>query len=1270
MKGKGKSTDAPKGGKTTKRAKVERPTETAKGKTQGNKKRKQGKARKGKEPSSNESDESDVYFYKDLQRWKNNVKVPIWLKKPKDKESLNEFYKNVIKKLLRVKNKIRAYQIEEAYLIDCLRKCLMDLNLNSIRSLDCENYEMVRRLCAGGCSAFSKSDGKNGEKEEDEEDEGKCYKRTKEEADPGDSQKDSLHEPTLKDDSYVDHTTHTRVNCATDKVTPPTGENVNSLVESLKNALSVEQGDQKKDLMRHVFNKVIIPGAFFENNNFCPIFMNLLKLDIYNACCVSGAEMGPKLMSLIQLLNNFDEGVKDAAGKGAEREGVPSGSSVGTQKGDSQQGDAQLRSSPHNEGDNSYREDRLFFQSQTSLFKLSQYCIEKGVVANQQVASFDTIYIYSEKEPQSADSQSQRDSHKGKHKKKLRPLGNLKYSLDTTKKENESLHFINERRAILENDSTRRGLSQCGGSHEEGAALANESVESVKAKESSCGGEVLEILSHSDEKEELQDGEIAPVEEEAIHGGKEAISIEGSAHETEQSFDSAVSSVKGISKFDCGGSHPKCRSTEGAKEDPLNYLQNDWPEFDEGGSAAGRGGLEEGSSLRGGDTKGGEAPREEAPREEASRKATPPTGAEICRLYKESEPGRGNQIDESPLQVAQPSSHSNERSTKLCKRKLPQSDHSSADERQSVQFDTFELFMVNGKIKKKKKQHISNEFEHVPIEVRNSLGKWHDSRCSDFTGAHVRAQLEGSDVERGSSPPDGEIFANRGSSPPDGESFSNRNAHITPSIEKNPPSARPPSGHSQTCQDSDTSVIIQMIHYNRKEDSGSDGGGVNLVEKLPPSAARPKCGAAVSSDLAEEMEGDPYGDADKAKDKDPRSVVGRFSDDASASCVVNVNDYWKGDGAECLPPRVAPHSEVIVLEDDDEEGGADNGVIGGVSGMGSVKGSGMESVKGNVMESVQGNHDSARNCEGAPQTEERTPWVNLPRRDEATAGISIEQPKIRETERRKELSILNLDINKTSNVVLEGLMEFFGLKSKRLSRKILIAELTRIQSYLNEQYGQMAREYHPPMAMQKEHPKLGKGKAVEGGYQTESSLPHRDRAEGGEKSRMCTTGGSATVRDSMGVPLGDVHAEVHPFFEHEEWFDGAPVGGGSADRVGATRGISNQVSTTQGGSNQVDATRRTPPPLNDEEAKSQEDYLNRMKKKIKQMELKSLFERIDEAIGVNEVLHDHIKRDRQIEYSLLKRYLVDCKLSVNREIVMTYCREKHIQVVPKKKAKV
>ncbi|KJP88018.1 hypothetical protein AK88_02293 [Plasmodium fragile] len=1231
MKGKGKSTDAPKGGKATKSTKAKRPTRTTKGKAQNSKKGKQGNLQNIKQPCS---DESDVYFYNDLQRWtKTNVKVPIWLKKPKDIESTNEFYKNVIKKLLRVKNKIRAYQIEEAYLIDCLRKCLMDLNLNSIRSLDYVNYEMLKKLCEGDYSAFFK----NGENNKEED---KCLQLTKEQDGTRDSQKDLVHEPILKDGNCEDQTTHNSVDCPTGKVTPLPGEDIKCLIESLKNALSVEKSEKEKDIMKHVFNKVIIPGAFFENNNFCPIFMNLLKLDIYNSCCLSGTELGPKLTSLIELLNNFDEGMADGSNTGEKQEGVPSASNAGTQHGDAKPGGAHNNESE----ENSYKEDRLFFKSQTSLFKLSQYCIEKGIVDNHQVASFDTIYIYSGKESQHGGNQSPFDKHKYKNKKKkLFSHGNLKYSLDITKKKNESLHFINEQKDILESNSTRRSINHphVERHYDKNATpvreengweglVANESVACVKAKESPHGRELLPFLSHFDEKEELPSGGIATAE-------KEAISVVASVNETEQSFVSAVS------KFDCEGSHSnKCRTIEGCKEDPHNYLHNDWLQFDEGGNVVARAGLDE-EFLHGSNTNKCETPR----------KVSPPTGRERFRLYKENEQETGDQGVDLPLQVCQEDCQYTDSNTMIRKRKLHQTDHSSQDKTQPFQYNTFELYMDNGQIKKNKRLDSINEFEDVPIEVNNCVEKSHDSRCSDVAGTQVRFLLEGSEVGCGRGTDEGS-FTNKGSNPLDWDELLNRNDHVTSSIGSNLPSAFPSSGYSQAYQDSDTSVIIERINYDRKKGSDSDGAiseGVNAMKKLlPRSTTRPKCSAAAVCDFSTEKKGHI-----NEEDKNLISIIDRFCDDSNLSGVIDVHDYLKSSLAShsevASYPVAASHSEVIILEDNDEVGDEDK--------------------RGE--KSAKDMHDRAGRKWGEednpPQMEKCTPWRNPPGRDEADTSIAAATPKTtKEREGKKELSILNIDIEKMNNVVLEGLLDFFGMKANTLSRKKQITELAKIQSYLNEQYENMLKECNTPSGVQKDNNKLRKGTSVEGDCQTENGTCsyHHDGGKGDE-GRMCANGGSSSssgggVSNSMSAQVGDGHTEAQCFFLNEEWFDGALVGEGKS---------TDQASTTQMISNEVGTTHRSPPhPLNDDQAKSQEDYLNRMKKKIKQMELKSLFERIDEAIGVNEVLHDHIKRDKQIEYSLLKQYLVDCKLSVNREIVMSYCKDKDIQVVMKKRAKV
>lgn len=85
--------------------KSKKKSETVKKKNKSNSdsKKKENDVKNLKSTPQCSSDESDVYFYNDIQRWKNTIKVPIWLKKPKDRESLDEFYKNIIKKIIKSK---------------------------------------------------------------------------------------------------------------------------------------------------------------------------------------------------------------------------------------------------------------------------------------------------------------------------------------------------------------------------------------------------------------------------------------------------------------------------------------------------------------------------------------------------------------------------------------------------------------------------------------------------------------------------------------------------------------------------------------------------------------------------------------------------------------------------------------------------------------------------------------------------------------------------------------------------------------------------------------------------------------------------------------------------------------------------------------------------------------------------------------------------------------------------------------------------------------
>lgn len=42
-------------------------------------------------------------------------------------------------------------------------------------------------------------------------------------------------------------------------------------------------------------------------------------------------------------------------------------------------------------------------------------------------------------------------------------------------------------------------------------------------------------------------------------------------------------------------------------------------------------------------------------------------------------------------------------------------------------------------------------------------------------------------------------------------------------------------------------------------------------------------------------------------------------------------------------------------------------------------------------------------------------------------------------------------------------------------------------------------------------------------------------------------------------------------------------------------------------------------------------------------------------------------KKKKVEYSIFKKHLVDCKLNVNKEIIMSYSKDKNIEIISKKK---
>lgn len=520
--------------------KSKKKSETVKKKNKSNSdsKKKENDVKNLKSTPQCSSDESDVYFYNDIQRWKNTIKVPIWLKKPKDRESLDEFYKNIIKKLLRVKNKIRAYKIQEAYLLDCLQKCMIDLNLNSVMStenINCEIYKNLlynfkdktnienahkenndeiknknipnknnhvllkpERNFISGIDNTMYSDNNNNNREDgnnsgssntindstntinestntinestntinESNDTLNSSNKTKScnnnnnnnifvsnsisncsevnknytsssfySVNNYDTKDEEENFINTKKDNIKDNHTNTCLKCLKE-------EKMRDMVEHIKNSLFKEEEKRKKSVMDDVFNKVIIPGGFFENNNFCPIFLKLLKIDIYNTCYTVDTKVNSKLMNLFNVLNNFNENNKIDKNKNVDKEK-----------------DEFLNTKC--KSPNKYKsniDDIFFFKEQSSLYKLSQYCIEKQVIKNNEVTSFDTVYIYNEKKVD--DKEHIHDENKKNSSDDYKNNTKFKYVLDDVQKDNPSLHYINDKKDIINNDKCNNDESQ------------------------------------------------------------------------------------------------------------------------------------------------------------------------------------------------------------------------------------------------------------------------------------------------------------------------------------------------------------------------------------------------------------------------------------------------------------------------------------------------------------------------------------------------------------------------------------------------------------------------------------------------------------------------------------------------------------------------------------------------------------------------------------------------------------------------------------------
>ncbi|GAW83623.1 hypothetical protein, conserved [Plasmodium gonderi] len=1327
--------------------------QSAKSKTRSNKKRKLEKQRKRIDISS---DESDIYFYNDLQRWKNNVKVPIWLKKPKDKESLGEFYKNVIRKLLRVKNKIRAYKIQESYLIDCLQKCMIDLNSNSTRPLDFMNCEFFNKLLSrNSVSAFSKNDENSLEKDKcftksnnnneehlshnywthtckennvksiQHQSDGCCTQcdeilygrnemycqekqdKVKVKGSPSNTNKRCSHSVEsntdnsnnsdnnkkdkndthiCKDDNYLMKSIETNVKDSAEEINKNilTEEETKCLIERLKNAICMEEKNKKKDLMKHLFSKVIIPGAFFENNNFCPIFMNLLKLDIYNTCRKNDIKVDSKLMNLIKFMNNLNENSLEEIKKGEKRKG-----------------DDEVLTYQTESENNAYSEDHHFFKSQTSLFKLSQYCIEKGIIINKEVVSFDTVYIYTGKETCRDTYASECADQKYKHKKKK--LGTneyLKYSLDISKKKNDSLHFIDEKQVILNNEMNQ--LNTCNnvdsyekqfnhtrmeGKHEnvntyveEGNKnenfLSKDSEPHVKSKKYADSVEVYNVSNYSDEKEKSQYDKI-------YSGNGNFVLSEGgrSGNEKKESSSSSMSSSMAIIKSIDGRSQLKCHTTVDNKKDELKDLKKELNEKKHFLELPGE------ENLKRNDDIGEKLLNSENVIFFKTGSVKGATSEDGYTLYKQNEVEQVEKCDNLNLAQSEFGDCMNRENTKLCKRKVQESGDTNS-EIQSCQFNTFEDFLENPKSVKKKKVHnnnnnnSNNEFESLRSEERDSIGKYHDN-CSDYAGCDVKDSLGYHDDKRKNELNHLEDYTceekipNQYYSYIDDMNSSNQNTEEISLKNVNSCSVHSSSERPQRSHDSDSniSVIIEKIDFDINKQYTSDEKGFHNVDMKLLSTRHNN--NTVFMNFQEERK-----KRTNMENEDMKSATRGFCDNANIGSVIVMKEHVNCVNTKCLPKDIF-NSEVIILEDEDEidgvdvgaevgdaeaevgdaeaevgdagaevgnvgaevgDAGAEVGNVGAEVGDAGAEVGNVGAEVGDVGTDVRAEY--AAKCKGNSAVDKDTSCINFYQRNEEEVRTLVEKSPIcnrdssfeeSKTKTRGELSILSIDINKANNVVLEGLMEFFGLKSKRLSRKILISELTKIQNYLNEQCEKMENEYPSLVPITKCHLKSRKSKSIVNSNEKQNSTNY----EKVDKNINKIFTNLANMKNPLNGQISSVlQTEVKSFCKSDKLLDGTLF----------------TVSQMSDKFIHEDS-------LNDDQDKLQEDYLNRMKSKIKQMELKSLFETIDEAIGVNEELHEYIKKEKQIEYSVLKRYLVDCKLNVNREVIVLYCKEKNIQLV-------
>ncbi|SOV16378.1 conserved Plasmodium protein, unknown function [Plasmodium gaboni] len=1441
-----------------------------KNKSNSDSKKKEEDVKKLKNTPQCSSDESDVYFYNDIQRWKNTIKVPIWLKKPKDKESLDEFYKNIIKKLLRVKNKIRAYKIQEAYLLDCLQKCMIDLNLNSVRSTENINCEIYKNLiynskdktyvenvdkennseiknnnisnknnhiplnpeknAISGIDNTMYSDNNNNNNNNNRKDGNNsgssnmindsdntindntntindstntisesnetlnssnkmnshnnnnnnicvsnsisnCSDVNKNYTsssfysvnnyDTKDEEENSIY---IKKDNIKDNNRNTCLKCLKE-------QKIQDMVENLKNSLFKEEETRKKSVMDDVFNKVIIPGGFFENNNFCPIFLKLLKIDIYNSCYTIDTKVNSKLMNLFNVLNNFNENNITDTNKNVDKET-----------------DEFLNTkckSPNRY--KSHIDDISFFKGQSSLYKLSQYCIEKQVIKNNEVTSFDTVYIYNEKKID--DQEHILDENKKNSSDGCKKNTKFKYVLDDSQKDNPSLHYINDKKDIINNDKYNNNGSSQSLTDYNKHVINNLSVENYTSNENIIetydntvksyhtlksqktnsmtlsknnridshtvinlcdtidDKEVYEISSCYNENEDTNksyfdiindyydDDEKKKKKKKKTFmiNDKEANILETNLeknpiiydniniiHEKENNLinnnnnnnNNNINNCEKKCNIACNDINENTLFTESSKEennykgessekmDPLNCecsydsnklnsSNNPYKEISNKSDTtiynkkrhSGSGdiynkkyfeeNLFENNSNEDNIFKRQKANNDNILEEKKNEKSDSEENSyleniknrrshSLCfssndrKSYNDMFIGSSNNSDNN-IYLNNIKRHHNENNEN-------NDDNDYSDDRNKNNTEQIECGPIDynscddkknpvnsndNNIKNNCEEYLNSEYEKIELngnDMNNmdanvnilNLTKEETIRCtpSEDNNKSIIINKNNINNEKNILNEEKENICKYNKSLFDSDddeikTVTNKNKEEENKIDKNIESVLFNSCDSDSIKsmnknnsNSGNSKLNEKNKYNNNNNNNNNNNihsnnihsnnihsnnihnddDVIIIDEDSDSTLK----------IKEKEDYDKYCNKDEMK-KDTVLVHNNISKN---------NDKSK-NGLTAMSMN---------LFDDSSDNDSDNSY---------------EDKNINVLNEMYSNKYYHINEKENPYCKMKDNIYEELKRNE-NKNYKINDKSVVD-KNLNEVSILNIDLNKAHNAVLEGLMDLFGLKSNRLSRKIIVNELIKIQDYLRKKHD----EFINCDNIEDEHI-LDDLSNIKENYVTENDSLFKDTI--GEQENINKNNNNNDNKDDIEADTNKINDDQKNGNCHNNII--------CIDLLDNEKGYKSDCDIQ---SFHYNNTLFDNDLLNRETDKLQEDYINHMHNKIKQMELKLLFDRIDEAIKINDVIYKNIYEEKKVEYSIFKKHLVDCKLNVNKEIIMSYSKDKNIEIISKKK---